>query len=168
MHDVTKQTEASGLSYPVTFKAFDSLEEILERLSREGKDPEETLVQIVNAAQEQGAKQGGKEEIRNAIEEHGPLAVVEVENDKGETVERVAPLDDQPEEIRAAVQSHQERAEKYVIGAPRGSTGGVTKTKARELGAALREKLGEEGLLALAREQGIDPSEFGITVPTAK
>lgn len=131
MREVTKTTKAGEVEYPVTFQVFETFEELLER-SRGGEDQ---ILQIVNAAQEQGAKQGGKEEVRKAIREYGADS----------------------DEVAEAVGKHQERAAQYVIGAPRGSAGReITKTKAREFGAALWESLSDEEIAALAEEKGIE------------
>lgn len=135
MHTVDKETQAEGVAYPVSFLQFDSLAEALEEIGSE-----QDVLGVINAAQEQGAKQGGKEDVRKAIKEHGA---------------------DSPEAIEA-VTSHQKRAAKYVIGAPRGGgPGGMTKTKASDIGKALLESLGAEALKALAAEQGIDPELLG-------
>lgn len=161
MREITRNTKVGGLEYPITFRVFDSLTEAFAQI---GNAPEadvavdaptgaqEAVLGVINAAQEQGAKQGGKEVIRDAAEE------AEFSLD-----EEGLALADCPEPVQEAVAGHQARAAKYVIGAPRGERGGMTKTKAREVGAKLREKLGDEALLALAREHGIDPAELGIT-----
>ena len=150
MRSVSTTTEVSGHEYPITYLEFDSVPEALAKIGNV-KEEEiaveappgalQAVLSVINAAQKQGATQGGKELPRKAGEEHG--------------------FDS--EEYRKAVEAHQQRAAKYVIGAGRGPQGGVTKTKARELGAKLRERLGDEALLALAREHGIDPAELGIT-----
>lgn len=135
MFTVDKETNASGRVYPITFQQFDNLAEALEEIGSE-----ENVLGVINAAQEQGAKQGGKEEVRKAISEHGT---------------------DSPE-ATAAVEDHQTRAAKYKIGAPRGGgPGGMTKTSAGNVGKALLEALGAEQLKALAAEAGVDPTLLG-------
>lgn len=149
MHTVDKETQAEGVAYPITFQVFDSLEEALAEIGGASESDivieapqgaRDSVLGVINAAQEQGAKQGGKEDVRKAVREHGA---------------------DSPEAVEA-VTSHQKRAAKYVIGAPRGSgPGGMTKTKAGDVGKALLETLGAEALKALAVEQGIDPELLG-------
>lgn len=147
MLTVERQTQASGLSYTLSIQQFeDSAEGIAEicRMDDEQasnlrdalapfEDQLRSVAGVLNAAQEQGAKQGAKEPIRKAIREHGA---------------------DSPE-VQAEVEEHQKRASSYVIGAPRGSTGGLGKTKAAKVGKALLEKIGDEKLEALASEYGI-------------
>ena len=149
MHTVDKETVAAGVSYPISFQQFDGLEEAVAAIGNCTADEvvieapqgaKDSALGVINAAQEQGAKQGGKEDVRKAVEKNGA--------DSPEAAESVA--------------SHQKRAAKYVIGAPRGSgPGGMTKTKAGDLGKALLESLGAEALKALAAEQGIDPELLG-------
>ncbi len=129
MHTVEKTTKAGEVEYTVSFNQFDGLPEALEKIGDEA-----AVLGVINAAQEQGAKQGGKEEVRSAIREFG------LESD----------------EVAASVATHQSRSAAYVIGAPRGSAGGITKTRSREFGAALRDKLSDEQMLALAEEYGVD------------
>lgn len=161
MREVTTNTRVGELKaildsdeYPITYREFDTLHEAFAAIggTSEGEveieapeGAQQAVLGVINAAQKQGALQGGKEMVREAVQ------------DPPEGVDPV-------EAAEAAVAKHQERAAKYVIGAPRGGRGGVTKTKARELGARLREKMGDEALLAFAREQGIDPAELGITL----
>ena len=131
MRTVNKDTKAGELVYPITFQVFDDLPEALANC----KENEDTLTAIINAAQEQGAKQGNKQRVREAIEKFG--------------------LDSA--EVAEAVEAHQKWAAGYTIGAPRGSGGrAITKTKARELGARLHELMSDEELMALAAERGVD------------
>ena len=131
MRTVTKNTKAGELEYPITFQVFENLEEVLESC----KGNEDQLTQIVNAAQEQGAKQGNKQRVREAQEKFGVDS----------------------SEVAEAVEAHQRWAAGYTIGAPRGSGGrAITKTKARELGARLHELMSDEELMALAAERGVD------------
>jgi len=119
-----------------------------EAMAKIGKcDPEDVVVDAPASAQEavlktlwaaweQNGKQGGKELIRKAM----------ASGDQAEVDKEVA--------------AHQARAPKYVMGAPRGSIGGVTKTKAGNVGKAFLDKMGPEALLALAKEHGIDPDDL--------
>lgn len=138
--------------YPIRVQTFESVSEALALI---GKIKEEdvmveasegalsAVLGVINAAQAQGGKQGGKETIRAAV--------------NGELKEG----QDRQEAVDAAVAAHVKRAEGYVIGAPRGSTGGVTKTRAGNVGKALLEKLGPEALQALAAEHGLDLADLG-------
>ena len=152
MYTVERDTQASGLKYTIQLQQFEDAAEMaveICRLSDEQasalrtalspfEDILKPLVGVGNAAQEQGAKQGAKEPIRKAIREHGP----------------------ESEEALAEIEGHKKRSVKYLIGSPRGSTGGLGKTKAAKVGKALLEKVGEEQLAALAAEYGIDISEL--------
>ena len=160
MRQVTRNTKVGELEYPISFNRFDTLAEALAKIGKTSEEeveieaPQgalEAVLGVVNAAQEQGAKQGGKEMIRDAIEKAGAD-----EDYDGDPFEHP--------QVQEAVEKHQKRAAEYVIGAPRGETGGLTKTKAREIGARLRDRLGDEELLKLAAEKGIDPAELGIEV----
>ncbi len=142
MRTITKPTKAGEREYEISFQIFESLEEALAQIG--GVDVSEIAIEapdaaknatrdVVNSAQEQGAKQGGKEEVRKATRTSGAGSAEE----------------------DAAVDKHQKRAVEYVIGAPRGSTGGLTKTAAREIGVKLAS-IDEEKLLALAAEMGVE------------
>lgn len=140
-----------GGKYPIRVQQFDSCSEAFSKIGKCGEGdvmveaPESALTAVlgvVNAAQAQGGKQGGKETIRAAIT--GDLK-------EGQ---------DRQEVVDQAVEAHVKRAEGYVIGAPRGAQGGVTKTKAGNVGKALLAKLGPEALEALAAEHGLDMGDL--------
>ncbi len=142
MRTITKTTKAGELEYSISFQVFDTLEESLAEVGQvdiseikiDAPDSAKNDTRdVVNAAQEQGAKQGGKEDVRKATRKFGSNSAEEA----------------------AAVEKHQKRAAEYIIGAPRGSTGGLTKTKAREIGVKLAQ-VDEEKLLALAAEMGVE------------
>ncbi|MHC4316360.1 MAG: hypothetical protein ACYSW3_28285 [Planctomycetota bacterium] len=148
MLTVERETQASGLSYTLSISQFEDTAEAVAEVCRMDdekasalrdalapfEDDLKPVTGVLNAAQEQGAKQGAKEPIRKAIREHGQ---------------------DSPE-VQAEIEEHQKRASSYIIGAPRGSTGGLGKTKAAKVGKALLEKIGDEKLEALAAEYGIE------------
>lgn len=153
MLTVERETQASGLSYTLTIQQFEDTAEAITEICRLDDDQASALRSaiasfedalrpvggVLNAAQEQGAKQGAKEPIRKAIREFGA---------------------DSPE-VQAEIEEHQKRASTYIIGAPRGSTGGLGKTKAAKVGKALLEKIGDEKLEALAAEYGIALEDLG-------
>ncbi len=159
MRTKTTTTRIAGLadfgyendSYPITVQEFESVTEGLAAIGKCSEAdiaveaPEGALAAVlgvINAAQEQGGKQGGKETIRAAM-----TGDLEEGADRQETVDE-------------AISSHQTRCAKYVIGAPRGAQGGVTKTKASNVGKALLAKLGPEALEALAAEHGLDMDDL--------
>ena len=137
--------------YPVTVQQFQSVGEALSQIGKCSEDevvieaPEGALTSvlaIINGAQDQGGKQGGKETIRAAMS-----------RELGEGEERQAV-------VEGAVKAHQKRAAQYIIGAPRGAQGGVTKTRSANIGRALLEKLGGAELEKLAAEAGLDLTEL--------
>ena len=134
MREVTAETQTQEVKYNLTYFEFESLAEAVEFWNDQGLNGEEVARDIINASQRQNALQGGKDEVRQAVNEYGPDSA----------------------EVAEAIEAHQEAAATYRIGRPRGGSTGLTKTKAREIGATLREKLGEDELLALAREHGIE------------
>lgn len=152
MFTVERETQASGLKYQIQLLQFEDAAEMATEICRLNDEQASALrsalspfedilkpmVGVANAAQEQGAKQGAKEPIRKAIRDHG------VESD----------------EASSEIEAHKKRSLKYLIGAPRGTTSGLGKTKAAKVGKALLEKVGEEQLAALAAEYGIDVTEL--------
>ncbi len=133
-------------SYPIRANVPSSLSEALAVIGKcdEGEVTVEapegaisSVLSIVCAAWEQNAKQGGKEKIRKVMGEGSQ------------------------EKVDAEVKAHQTRAESYVPGAARGGVaGGVTKTKAGNVGKGLLAKLGPEALMALAAEHGLTEEDF--------
>ena len=141
-----------GGAYPLTIQQFDNVSEMIAKIGK--VDEAEVAVEapqgaldailgVGNAAQKQGASQGGKEVIRD---------VMSRDLKEGE---------DRDELVAAAVAAHQASRAGYIIGAPRGGgSGGVTKTKASNIGKALLEKLGGEKLDALAAKFGLSEDDL--------
>ena len=133
-------------TYPVQVFLPSDLAEALARIGH--CDSDEVVIEapegaqaavlgVIRAAWEQNAKQGSKEEIRKAI------------------------ATGEQEKVDEAIAKHQDKAPKYVMGAPRGgAVGGVTKTRAGSGGKALLEKLGPEGLKAVLAEHGISMEDL--------
>lgn len=114
---VTTSTARGAVEYDLTIPLFESVDEAGEVWAKSGDNPDEVLLSILNAAQEQNAKQGAKDGVRKAAEEYGP----------------------ESDEVQEAIAAHQESALAYRIGAARGGAlgGGMTKTEAREKGAKI-------------------------------
>ena len=150
MRYIDTTTSAGGLeafgyengSFPIRASVPDSVSEALAVIGKCSENdvaveaPQgalDAVLTVIVAAWEQNAKQGGKSKIHAAM----------AEGDQ--------------DGVDAAVTAHQKRSEEYVMGAARGgAVGGVTKTKAGNVGKGLLAKLGPEALLALAAEHGID------------
>lgn len=130
----TITTKAGGYEYEVSFQAFGSLEEARDIWAGKGDNPDEVLLSILNAQQEQNAKQGGKSGVLKAIRDGGDA-----------------------EAVASAVEAAQAYAAGYIIGSPRGGTltSGITKTAAKDLGVQLASQLGAEELAAIMEEHGI-------------
>lgn len=150
-------TTASGFTYGLTVPQFESFEEAEEAVEggREG------ILEILNSDMDQNAKQGWKKPVREAVDaaEAAGFSTDELETAQNAVDDGEAEAEDFPEEVRAvlsAVTDAREGARQYVIGRPRGSTDGLTKTKSREIGAQLRDRMGSEELAALAEEHGIN------------
>ena len=156
-------TKASGFEYGVSVPQFESFDEAVEVI----EGGEEGIVEILNSDMNQNAKQGPKKQVREAVEaavdagfDTDSLESALEEADALEDEEREEYLGSLPDEasaVIAAVDDARELAREYRIGRPRGSGDGLTKTKSREIGAQLKERLGDEELLRLAQEHGIDP-----------
>jgi len=124
------ETTAEGFKYTVEVPQAESLDAVMAFYEAQGKNPEEVLLAIWNAGNEQGSKQGGKGEVRAAIKEHGP---------------------DSPEGEKA-IAGHQENAQGYIQGAPRGGGGarhesGLTRKQRDALGTAVADHLAKEGTM---------------------
>jgi len=120
-------------TYPVKFRKFADEEEYGAALLEKNPDADvsKAVTEIINAAQEQGAKQTKKGDVREALKSGDEKKVAE------------------------AVKNHQEWSETYVIsGATRGRIAGVTKTAAGDVGKALLEADPEQ-LKALAEQLGV-------------
>ena len=148
MQNASGTPSASGISYPYTVQQFESLDEAREAMGDEG------ILENLNSLQDQNAKQGPKGEVREAIDE-AEEAGWDDEAIQSAVDEMDGGGDEALEGVVSAVEHAQEVTAGYVLGRPRGRTDGVTKTKAREIGEGLRERLSEEELLALAEEHGI-------------
>lgn len=121
-------------TYPVSFLKFGSPAEYGEALLEKNPDADvdKAIIEIINASQEQGAKQTKKGEVREALK-------------SGDE-----------EKIEEAVKAHQEWSQTYVIsGATRGRIAGVTKTAAGEVGKKLLEANPDQ-LKELAEQLGIE------------
>lgn len=121
-------------TYTLKFRRFADQKEygaaLLEK--NPNADVDKAITEIINAAQEQGAKQTKKGEVREALK-------------TGDE-----------KKIKEAVQSHVKWAADYVIsGATRGRIAGVTKTAAGEVGKKLLEADPDQ-LKALAEQLGIE------------
>jgi len=137
--------------YPVRVQQWETLEENIaasgkcdvgEIIIEAPQGAKETANGRLNAAQKQAATQGGKGSIREAM------------------TRDLKDGEDRQEIVDEAVEAHKVSVEKIIQGAPRGSAGGITKTKAANLGKALKEKLGDEALAAMAAEYGLDISDL--------
>jgi hypothetical protein len=138
MLSVTVTTVAEGVEYELPIKRFESLDEARAYWAEKGDNPEDVELEIINAAQEQNAKQStGKDKVRKAIRAHGPDS----------------------DEAATAIEEQRASSAEYIIGRPRGGKlgGGMTATAARELGkqvAAAGDDAAEE-LQALAEKYNI-------------
>ena len=121
-------------TYNVKFLKFATVEEFKAQLLEKNPDADadKAIVEIINAAQEQGAKQTKKGDVREALASGDEKKIAE------------------------AVKAHQKWAEGYVIsGATRGRIAGVTRTAAGEVGKKLLEADPDQ-LKALADQLGIE------------
>jgi len=144
--------QATSLDVPDDFDAstLAPLYPYLAFYAAEGKNGPEIIRDILNAANEQGAKQGPKAPVRDAI-------------DSGKS----------EEEISAAIVKAQEDAKFFVIGAPRGGGGprhesGLTKKQRENLGTAVAMEMATTGkppsqkrLEEICGELNIDPALLG-------
>lgn len=146
---VATTTKAGDFEYTVEYRVFDSAEEYAEAAKIRGEDPAEAIKGLINSAQKQGATQGPKGGVREALE---------AEYDSEE--ERDAAID-------AAVEKAAAAGARYIVGAPTGtrSTGGITKKAQDAFGRAFTAAMAEKGGMltqaeteALAKEMGIDPA----------
>jgi len=147
----TVATACGDYKYEVEAPQADSLEALLGAYKALGKPGEEIILAIFNSGNEQGAKQGQKNLVRKALEEHG------VDSD----------------EVADAVAKHQEVARQFIQGAPRGGGGprhesGLTKKQREALGSAVATEMARTGgppnqarMVDIAKELGIDPSQLG-------
>lgn len=136
MRDKTVTTKAGDFEYPITVRQFESLDEARDVWAAKGENPDDVLLGILNAAQEQNGKQGGKNIVRKA--QH-----------KGHDT-------DSPE-FAEAITSAQKYAAGYVIGSPRGGTlrSGQTKTQAKEWGVNVQQNASPEQLAEIMEMLGL-------------
>jgi hypothetical protein len=137
MQNITVSTSTgqgdAKVNYDITFAKYDSLEEYLNAVRESGReDAEQAALDVINSQQEQGAKQGGKGVVRDAVAAGDAKA------------------------IKEAIKKHQEWAPTYVVQAAgaRGRIAGVTRTAAGEVGKKLLEA-DPDALKKLADELGI-------------
>lgn len=147
------ETETSGIKYEVEVLQAESLQAILDAYKAQGKNGEEVLVGVFNAANEQSAKQQ-KGKVRSAIE----------------AAEKAGTAPEDDEAVQAAIEEHQAKAPGFLIGAPRGGGGkrhesGLTAKQRTELGTAVAMEMARTGqppskarMDEIAKELGIDPS----------
>lgn len=117
------ETKAGGVPYEVEVPQAESWETYFEFWKEQGQNPDDVLTKILNAQNEQGAKQGDKQAVRDALEKDGGNA--------GPATEE-------------AIGKHQETARTFVMGAPRGGGGarhatGLTAKQRQALGTRLAE-----------------------------
>lgn len=148
----TVDTEASGVKYSVDVLQAESLQAWLDFYAEQGKNAEEVINKILNADNEQGGKQTGKEAVRKVIAEHGPDS----------------------DEAKAAITTHQDNARQFIQGAPRGGGGkkhesGLTQKQREAFGGAVAIEYGKTGkapaadrLKEIADELGIDHGALGL------
>ena len=138
-------------SYPVQVIQWDNVTEAMAAIGRVDESeiaveaPQGVLDTVCGnlcAKQKQDATQSGKEKIRDAC-----TRVLKEGEDRDEVV-------------RVAVTEQQARTAKFIMGASRGGTGGMTKTKAGNVGKALLAKLGDEAIAAMCAEHGLDVSDL--------
>lgn len=136
MLSVTITTKAGGFEYPVTFQAFESLTEAREIWAAKGENPDDVELGILNASQEQNAKQGGKSAVLKPLK---------------------AGHDADSPEVADGVALAQKYAASYIIGSPRGGTlrSGLTKTQSRDMGVEISEVATPEQVEEIRRMLGI-------------
>lgn len=113
----TEQNTDAETTYEVEVPQFESLAEAKALWEEDGQNGDDVLLSILNAYQKQGATQGTKDPVRQAIREHGADS----------------------DEAQAAIAEAQENVRNFRVGAARGGTlaGGTTKTEARKRGEAI-------------------------------
>lgn len=137
MRNITTSTKAGDHEYSVTYREFESLDEVLATVDG-GAD---SVLGIVNSAQRQNALQGAKAEVLKAF---NALQVAQQTGDENTVAEAEAALAE-------AEEKHRESALGYTIGKPRsGASGGVTKKTQATLG---------ERITAYVQEHGKPPSQ---------
>lgn len=151
------ETSADGVEYPVTYRTFESLDEAISEMD----GGEEAVLENLNSKQRQSALQSPKGVVREAVQEA---------KEAGHSTEAIqsavdawdAGGDEAVQAVLDAIEHHQEAAREYVLGSPRGASGGVNKTTAREVGDRVAEALDRDPdqLRELAEELGVDVSDL--------
>ena len=143
------ETKAGGVAYAVEVPQAESWRNFYDFWTSEGKNPDEILTAILNSANEQGAKQGQKEQVRQAGTD--------------------------PDKLAAAIEAHQKTAKGFIMGAPRGGGGGgarhesgLTKKQLEALGGQMASFMAKAGRGPNKQEMdeicaglGIDPKHLG-------
>lgn len=145
-------TKVSGHEYGVEFLQAESLEAILDYYEEQGLNPEETVRDIWNAANKQGATQGPKGSVRDALKSETYT--------RGSGDEAESFTGDQA--VSEAVSDAQNSTRTHIIGAPRGSQSGPTKKQQAEFGQAVSKAMAEKGD-TLSKEELQDlREEYGL------
>jgi hypothetical protein len=138
------ETAAGGTAYTVEVPQAESLDAVLAYYESIGKNANEVLLAIWNSGNEQGAKQGQKEQVRKA----------------GTDATKIA----------EAIAAHQETARGFIQGAPRGGGGGVkhesgySKKDREALGNAVAMHMATSGAPPTTEEMAEICESLGIDV----
>lgn len=129
----TVPTKVGDFSYDCEVPQVDSLANLLNayRELEPDRNPEEILVERFNAANLQGATQGPKAAVREALEKHGADS----------------------EEVAEAVRKAQDSARVFITGAPRAGGGGGRKHESG-LTAKQRQDFGTAVAMEMVRNKG--------------
>jgi len=142
------ETKAGGVAYTVEVPQAESIQAVRDFYTAEGKNPDEVILSIWNSGNEQGAKQGQKERVRQA--------------------------GDDPTKLAEAIADHQASAKVFIQGAPRGGGGGgtthpsgLTQKQRVALGNAVAMEMATSGsaptegrMDEICGELGIDPKHL--------
>jgi hypothetical protein len=173
MRSKTVETAAEGIKYSVTVQLFESRAEVDSTLNDDG------VLGVVNAAQEQNAKQGDKTRVRDAIRTYlaGKAGIDtaadgfdagKLDRDAMRAIAKArANIEDAEiladENVAAAIKAHQDNAAGYVIGKPRGGSGGPTQKQQRSIGEAVTRHLQEHGTPPSQKQLAAIMAEIGIS-----
>lgn len=158
MRNVTEEgTSADGVEYPVTYRIFESLAEAVEEMD----GGEEAVLDNLNSRQRQSALQSPKGQVREAVRD-AQEAGHDVETIQSAVDTGDAGGDEALQGVLDAIEAHQEAAAEFVLGSPRGSSSGLTKTAKRQFGERLGEAYGDDpdALRELADELGVDVDDI--------
>lgn len=132
MRQVSVTTRAGSHEYSVTYQEFETLDEV--RSTVDGG--EDAILGIINASQRQNALQGPKAEVLKAVK---ALETATATGDEAEIASAEAALNEAEEAAREATGN-------YIIGRPRGGTGGKPTKKAQaSLGEAITQYVQDHG-----------------------